>query len=127
MKTILVDAVFTLVSEEGELFEEMHKLLETYPNKKIVLTNASHDKFAGYGLDKLPYEVFTLEHNPDKADRAYFEKMLKHYDLNADDVVYFENNSDAVESAKSVGIIAYHYDKDKKDLEALKDFLDKNL
>jgi HAD superfamily hydrolase (TIGR01509 family) len=127
MKTILVDAVFTLVSEEGKLFEKMYELLESYPNKKIVLTNASHDKFAGYGLDKLSYEVFTLEHNPEKTDRTYFDQMLKHFSLKASDAVYFENNIEAVDSAKSAGITAYHYDKDKKDLIALKEFLDKNL
>jgi len=44
-----------------------------------------------------------------------------------DDVVYFEHNADAVKSAESVGITAYNYDKDKKDLEALKKFLDESL
>ena len=43
------------------------------------------------------------------------------------DVIYFEHNPDAVKSAEAVGIAAYYYDKDKKDLESLKIFLDKNL
>ena len=38
MKTILVDAVDCFVSDTGEIYKEMHELLETYPNKKIILT-----------------------------------------------------------------------------------------
>jgi len=40
--------------------------------------------------------------------------------------VYFEHNPEAVISAQSAGIISYHYDPEKKDLESLKEFLDKN-
>jgi hypothetical protein len=53
--------------------------------------------------------------------------MLKHFNLSADDVVYFEHNEDAVKSAQSVGINTFHYDKDAKDLEALKKFIDDSL
>ncbi|KKR21730.1 MAG: hypothetical protein UT50_C0004G0033 [Candidatus Moranbacteria bacterium GW2011_GWA2_39_41] len=127
MKTILVDAVYTFVSDEGVIFQEMFDLLEKYSNKKIILTNASHDKFEQYSLNKMPYEVFTLEHNPDKIDPKYFELMSAYFGFDAKDVIYFENNEDAVKSAESVGIKTYHYDKDKKDLSNLKMFLDDNL
>lgn len=60
----------------------MFELLEKYPNKKIILTNA--------------------------------------------DVIYFEYNPDAVKSAESIGITSYFYDADKKDLDRLETFLDKN-
>jgi hypothetical protein len=35
MKTILVDAVYSFVSDGGVIFQEMFDLLEEYPNKKI--------------------------------------------------------------------------------------------
>lgn len=127
MKTILVDAVECFVSETGEMFQEMYSLLETYPNKKILVTGAPHEKFAEYGLNKVPYEVFTLQQNPRKTDPAYFIKLLDTFSLGKDDVVYFEHNPEAVESAQSIGVISYHYDEQKKDLEALADFLDSNL
>ena len=63
MKTILVDAVYCFIIEEEKrfkIFQDMYKLLETYPNKKIILTGASDDKRELYGLDNMPYEVFTL-------------------------------------------------------------------
>jgi FMN phosphatase YigB (HAD superfamily) len=53
--------------------------------------------------------------------------MLEKFDLKVEDAIYFEHNEDAVKSAKSIGIKTYHYDKDKKDLEALKRFLNDNL
>jgi len=75
----------------------------------------------------MPYEIFTLKHNPEKTDREYYEKMLENFGLGKDDVLYFEHNEDAVKSARSVGIKTYHYDKDKKDLKELRKFLDENL
>lgn len=127
MKTILVDAVFCFVSDTGIIFQEMFDLLEKYPNRKIILTNASDEKWEQYGLYKVPYEVFTLKHNPEKTDSEYYEILLKHFGLTKDDVVYFEHNEDAVKSAQSVGIKTYYYDSEKKDLESLKKFLDEGL
>ena len=130
MKAILVDAVDCFIIEkDGKfiLFQDMYKLLEIYSNKKIILTGASDDKRELYGLNDMPYEVFTLKHNPEKTDPKYYEMMLKNFNLDKNDVIYFEHNTDAVKSAQSVGINTYYYDNDKKDLESLKKFLDDNL
>lgn len=128
MKTILVDAVDCFVSDTGEIFEDMRKLLDNeYPQRKIILTGANDEQFKQFGLDKMPYDVFTLKHNPEKTIPLYYVQMLGHFGLKADDVVYFEHNPEAVKSAESVGITSYHYDHEKKDLMALKEFLDKNL
>lgn len=127
MKTILVDAADTFVIEGQGVYKPMYDLLEKYPNKKIILTNASDEQMEPFYLVNLPYELFTLKHNPDKTDPVYFQKMLAKFNMTKDDVIYFEHNLKAVESAQSVGILSFHYDSDKKDLDALKDFLDKNL
>ncbi len=126
MKTILVDAVDTYIIEGEGVFEEMHELLEKYPNRKIVVTNADDEEMVTYGVDKSRYEVYTLKHKPNKTDPKYFEKLFKHFNLTAEDVVYFEHNPAAVKAAQSLGIISYHYDADKKDLTSLKKFLDEN-
>ncbi len=126
-KTILVDAVYSLVSDKGVIFQEMFDLLEEYPNRKIILTNADDEKWEQYGLNKMPYEVFTLKHNPEKTNPEYYEKLLSHFGLKADDVIYFEHNAGAVKSAESVGIKSYFYDQDKKDLVDLKNFIDENV
>lgn len=130
MKTILVDAVYAFVVETSEgfqVYEPMQKMLELYPNRKIILTGADDEQFKKFGLDKMPYKVFTLKHNPEKTNPEYYKKMLEHFNLRSDEVVYFEHNMDAVKSAQSVGINTYFYDNDKKDLEGLEEFLGENL
>ena len=127
MKTILVDAVDAFVIEGEGINQEMHKLLETYPSRKNILTNANDEQMVTFGLTDLPYELYTLKHNPDKVDPTYFEKMLEHFGLKAEEVIYFEHNPEAVKSAESLGIKSHWYDPEKKDLEALKKFLDSNL
>jgi len=127
MKTILVDAIGAFVIKEEGVFKKMHELLETYPNNKIVLTGANDEQMEKFGLNDMPYEVFTLKHDPEKTDPEYFKKMLEQFGLNKDDVVYFEHDPEATRSAKSVGITSYHYDNEKNDLDNLKQFLDQNI
>jgi len=127
MKIILVDAVDTFIVEGKGVYQPMFELLEKYPNRKIVLTNANDEQMVPFTLTNLPYELFTMKHNPDKTDPKYFVEMFRHFNLKTEDVVYFEHNLDAVKSAELLGIISYHYDSDKKDLISLKRFLDENL
>ncbi len=124
MKTILVDAVDAFVIQGEGVFQPMFDLLEQYPNRKIILTNANDEQKVEFGLTNLPYELYTLKHSPDKTDPEYFRKMLDHFKLDKNDVIYFEHNLDAVKSAQSVGMTSYHYDSSKRDLDALKKFLD---
>lgn len=127
MKTILVDAIHCFVSKEGKIFKEMFDLLENYSNRKILLTGANEQQRKDFCLENVPYELFTLEHNPEKTDPKYYEIMLNNFSFKKDDVVYFEHSIEAVKSAQSVGINTYYYDNDKKDLRSLKVFLDENL
>lgn len=130
MKMILVDAVDCFVVENNDgfsIFKEMHDLLETFINRKILLTGANDEQYKEFGLDKMPYEVFTLKHNPEKTDPQYFKTLLEHLNLKSEDVIYFEHNPAAVKSAESVGIKSYFYDSGKKNLVALKEFLIQNL
>ncbi len=127
MKTILVDAVNVFVIPEEGINKEMHQMLEEFPNNKIILTSANDEQMKKFGLDKMPYRVFTLKHNPEKTEQSYFRKMLTKFNLDSKEVVYFEHNPEAVKSAQSVGIKTHFYDKDKKDLKSLKQFLETNL
>jgi hypothetical protein len=75
----------------------------------------------------MPYEVFTLKHNPDKIDPNYYKILLNQFRFNSKEVIYFEHDENAVKSAISIGIASFHYDKDKQDLIALKEFIDKSI
>jgi len=101
MKTILVDAWNTFFTQNG-MFQDMYDMLEHYPNPKIVVTNADDEQLIEFGINKSPYEVFTMKHQPDKVEPLFFETLLKHYNLTIDDVIYFEHNPDAVQSAQSL-------------------------
>lgn len=126
-KTILVDAVFAFVDEQGVIDTKLQALLDEYPNRKIIVTNADYEKTNAYKLCDMPYEVFTLKHEPNKTDPLYFNTLLMHFNFDNDDAVYFEHDPEAVASAKSAGIRTYHYESDEKDLVALKEFLDAAL
>jgi len=127
MKTILVDGISGLILKDGTLFTEMYQLLEQYPNPKLVLTGANNEQWKQFNLDISPYEVFTLKHNPEKTDPEYFRILLKKYGLKPDEVIFFEHNAAAVNSAESIGIKTYFYDDSKRDLSALKVFIDSSL
>ena len=100
MKTILVDAInaFVIETENGfEIFEPMQKM---------------------------PYEVFTLKHDHEKTSPEYYKKMLEHFNLTSEGVVYFEHNPEAVKSAQSVGIKTHFWDNEKRPLRELGIFLE---
>ena len=99
----------------------------TFQNKKVIVTGANDEQFVKFRLGTAPYPVFTLKHDPEKTDSAYYTQMLEHYSLKPDEVIYFEHNPEAVKSAQSIGIKTYFYDHNKKDLDALKTFLVENL
>ena len=126
MKTILVDAYNTFVTDEW-INLEMQKILDKFENKKIILTNADTEKQKEFWLINLPYEMFSLNFNPLKTDPKFYEIFLEKYNLNSNEVIYFEHNLEAVESAKSVWINTFHYDKNKKDLVNLEKFLRDNI
>lgn len=127
MKTIFVDAINGLILEDGAVFSKMQELFDSYPNRKIVLTGANDEQFKQFNLDKSPYEVFTLKHDPEKTDVRYWQILLNTYKLQPEDTIYFEHNKQAAETAQSVGIPTYFYDHTKEDLVALKKFVDENL
>lgn len=127
MKIILIDVVHTFVSPQGKIYEDMHTLLESYPHTKYILTGADDAQMEKFGLYKMPYEVFTLKHNPEKKEADYYVRMLDYFGLDAKECVYIEHNKEAVMSAQSVGIETFWYDTEKRDFIAVKCFLDKYI
>ena len=127
MKTILVDALNTFVIEGEGIDQELYNMLEEYENNKIILTNANDEQIISYGMDDLPYDLFTMKHNPDKIEPQFYVTMLENYDLEPEDVIYFEHNPAAVKSAQSIGIVAQYFDPEMRDIEEVRLFIDENL
>ena len=126
MKTILVDAWKTFVTEDG-VHKEMYDMLERYENQKLILTNATLEQMQTLGIVDMPYEVFSMHHAPDKIDKQYYEVMLDKYVLQIDDLIYFEHSADACAVATDLGIKTYHYDCEAQDIEAVEKFIKSNL
>ena len=108
MKIILVDAWNTFIKDK-KIDSTIYKLLEGFKNKKIILTNANEQELVNYGIINMPYEVFSLSHNPNKDNPLYFKSLIKKHNLFINDLIYIEHNKEAVKSAKSLGINTYHY------------------
>ncbi len=127
MKTILIDAVNTLVDKNTGLNKELFTLLESFPNKKIILTGANQEQIQKYSLNTLPYKLFTLNHNPEKTNPEYFKIMLKHFNLTPQDTIYIEHKEQVVKIAQSLDITSHHYNTESKDVETIKIFIEQNL
>ena len=123
-KIVLVDAVYCLVDEEGNVNEKLKNYLDSLKNKKIILTNAPKEKEKIFFKNIKSYEIFTLENNPNKKDPEYYKKFLEKFKLSSKDVVYLEHDEESVKSAESVGIKTILY---KDNLEKIKDFINKNI
>lgn len=126
MKTILVDAYHSLFLEQG-MDNQLLEILESFENPKIVLTNADNNQIIEFGINNSPYPIFTLKHNPNKTDGGYYEKMLEHISVDAENCIYIEHNKEAVEQAKKLGITTHHFNKDIRDLVDLKKFIETNI
>jgi len=126
MKKILaVDAVGCLVDYNGKINKKIKRLIDKYKIKKIILTNANNEEKKKF-LKNVNYQIFSLNHKPDKTNPKYFKKFLSQHNLKPNQLIYFEHNIKAVKSAKSVGIITHHYNGSLKGLENfLNLFLDK--
>lgn len=77
MKIILIDAVHALIIKGHGLNQELISLLDRYDEPKLIVTNANNDEIREYGIDQAPYNIFTLQHNPNKTDPEYFSKLLQ--------------------------------------------------
>jgi FMN phosphatase YigB (HAD superfamily) len=116
MKTILVDAWQTLITPKG-INRELYEMLESFPNPKIVVTNANPEEQERFGINLQPYPVFTCSHNPDKSETGYFKNLMRQYNFSISDLLYFEHSEIAVVSAQSLNIRTFWYDTEKNDVE----------
>lgn len=126
MKTILVWAINTLVSENWDVNVEIQSLLNGYENNKIIVTNANESEISTLWLNTLGYKLFSLAHEPNKINPLYFDILLKTYNLLPKDAVYFDSSDEAVKAAESIWITSYKFSK-WMNIHALNNYLKINL
>ena len=131
MKTILVDAIHCYIEKQDNgsflINKEMHTMLESFQERKILLTGSPKDTFDERQLTHAPYTVFSLEQDPPKANPEYYKIMLQYFQLTPDEVVHFEHNQTSIQSAEAAGITTYFYDNQKKDIRALQRYIQDNV
>jgi FMN phosphatase YigB (HAD superfamily) len=127
MKFILVDAVHTLIDSNFNVDQEMFKMLESFQNQKIIVTNAGGESLERIEKLGILYPIFTLCRNPEKINSDYFRQFMMQYDCKNSDLLYFDHNILAVKAAEIVGIKSFHYEVEKRNIEEVKNFLTDNL
>ncbi len=126
MKTILVDAWNTFITQKG-IHKEMQVLLDSFSNPKIIVTNANETERQDFGIVNMPYPVFSLAHTPNKTDPQYFSQLMESFSLTANELIYFEHNQEAVACAQSHGITTFWYHQNSSNLAALEIFLKESI
>ena len=122
MKIILVDAWNTFVKKK-EIDIELFKILESFTNKKIILTNADEIERKEFGIINMPYQVFSLSHNPEKTDIKYYKILCDQFKLKVSNLLYIEHNNKAFKTAVLFGIKSYLYTGNNQNV---KKFLEDN-
>ena len=114
MKTLLVDAVRTIITSDKEytidtwwLNKDLADYLTTLNNcRTIVVTNAPGSKLAKIQryLSDYDFEIYSLENNPWKTDPEFFKKLLQDKQIEASDCFYFDHKQENLEAAIMNGI-----------------------
>ena len=126
MKIILVDAWNTLITENG-IYMEMYNMLEKFDEKKIILSNANKNEQLEFGMVNLPYDFFSLEHQPNKSNPKYFKLLIKKFDYNPNSLIYFDHDIAAIDSARSIGITSCYYNSKEKNVFEIQEFIQLNI
>lgn len=79
MRIILIDLINSFFIKNHGINQELFALLESYPHKKILTTNATDEYLEELGIRTMPYDVFSLERNPSKTEKAYYERLAEKY------------------------------------------------
>ncbi len=106
-KVLLVDAVHTLFNKVWEDFEintELADYLRWLNCRKIIVTNAEEEKLKPLLTNYPDFELFTLNFSPEKTDPQYFKTLIKNKKLDVSEVIYFDHNTQNIESAVKAGI-----------------------
>ena len=128
-RLILVDGMHCLYDENFNINKELLGLINNLNTHTVLTVNGFREK--GLNLVKnydknydTNWEAFSLEEKKIKKDSSeYFEVLLKKFNLEAEEVMYFDHDKNNVETAKKLGILSKHY----TDIKSIKNFVEDNL
>jgi len=128
-RVILVDGMECLYDENFKINRELLDIIHSFNSHYILTINGFKEK--GRNLVKntnydTNWEAFSLEERGiKKDDPKYFKILLEKFNLNPDDILYFDHSKDNINSANKFGIkntLLYTGNNNK-----VKEFMGKNL
>ena len=125
MKTILVDGMFCVYDENFNVNKELLHMIDSFRARKILVVNKFREKGKKLLENSSIKHSFSLEEeNINKDNKEYFLRLLKKFDINPKEIVYFDHDENNVKTAKSVGINSVAYSRNNL---LIKQFIIDNL
>lgn len=114
-KLIIFDLDSTLMSDYGELYDNVEKMLREIREKKIKIALASYNVNGENRLKRSgirQYFDMIICESWNQEDIDYKDKMLqqvlKSMDMEASDVIFFDDNIKNIKTAEKLGVNAIH-------------------
>ena len=126
IKAILVDAISCLFDEKRKINKKLLEMLLSYNLQLIIVTNVDLKDIINKPIIDIigqNISVFTIKNNPNKTNPQYFKELLREYNLNPNEIIYFDHSKENINSAEKIGINSELY----KNLNQIKKFIDENL
>jgi len=103
---LLIDFIHTLyINESGWNFDLIDAVQDLDCNK-VIVSNITIERLKELGIDtdNIPFKLYTLEANPRKTDRKYFDRLIIELGCEFKDLILIEHNPEVVELAQSLEI-----------------------
>lgn len=107
---LLVDLINTLYIKDHGWNDDLITEIKSLNCEIVIVSNISKGRLNELGLtNNLPFSLFTLESNPRKTDRNYFDQLVVKLRCVFKDLILIEHNPEVVELAQNLGIHTVFY------------------
>jgi len=102
---LLIDFIQTLYIKDSGWNNDLITAIQELDCQSTIVSNISKDRLDELGLtNNLPFKLFTLESNPIKTDRKYFDRLIVILDCEFKDLILIEHNPEVIKTASDLGI-----------------------
>tara|TARA_B100000700_G_C14212244_1_gene475323 strand:- start:108 stop:491 length:384 start_codon:yes stop_codon:yes gene_type:complete len=107
---LLVDLINTSYIKDYGWNHNLLSAIKSLNCETVIVSNISKDRLDELGLtNNLPFNLFTLESNPRKTDRKYFDRLIVELACEFKDLILIEHNPAVVELAQNLEIHSVLY------------------
>jgi FMN phosphatase YigB (HAD superfamily) len=109
---LLVDLINTSYIKDYGWNNDLISAIKSLNCETVIVSNISKDRLDELGLtNNMPFNLFTLESNPRKTDRKYFDRLIVELGCEFKDLILIEHNPEVVVLTQNLGIhtVLYKY------------------